>query len=539
MSEHDLENGTGGQNGLTRREMIRILGAGALATLLPGAALSADKSGARKGQAHPGAFETAKGPGIIFVVGDGMPAGVIRAMHEVRTGVFGHTGSALHTRMRDRQTSLGLMATASLSSIVTDSAPASVAWSTGVKTANRYLATLPDGRKLTTIFELAKPRGVATGVVTTTRVTHATPAAWLSHQSHRDNEDDIALEYLAFRPDVILGGGLNHFSPKKRKDGRDLLAEFAKAGYDTATDRSGLLGLESAAKPLIGLFNGSHVAYNVDRVNDPALSAAQPTLPEMTAEALRRLSRNPGGFLLQVEAGRIDHASHSNDAWGAIMDALELDDTLAVIDEFLKVNPKTLVVVTSDHGNSGWGVNGTGPDYNDATAALRSLRAGKASFEVLIKRMKGKGAKDIQALVEQATGFAITQAEAELVHRAMQPGYQSFPGDFVYQPDATLGQLLAHSAYPDKKGAPSVRRGNVGFTSCNHTAEDQLLLAYGHRAGELGLNRLVDNTALFGAMCRFFGIRHQNPAMTLAEARPHLLAAARTERESDPWLHIA
>lgn len=542
MSEHDLENGNGGQAGLTRREMIRILGAGALATLLPGAALSADKSGAskgaQKGAAHPGAFETAKGPGIIFVVGDGMPAGVVRAMHEVRTGVFGHASSALHTRMRDRKTSLGLMATASLSSIVTDSAPASVAWSTGVKTANRYLAALPDGRPLTTIFELVRPRGVATGVVTTTRVTHATPAAWMSHQSHRDSEDDIALEYLALRPDVILGGGLNHFSPKKRKDGRDLLAEFARAGYETTTDRSGLLGLQSSPKPLLGLFNGSHVAYNVDRVNDPALAAAQPTLPEMAAEALRRLAKNPGGFLLQVEAGRIDHASHSNDAWGAIMDALELDDTLAVIDEFLKVNPKTLVIVTSDHGNSGWGVNGTGPDYNDATAALRSLRAGKASFAVLIKRMKGKDAKDIQMLVEQATGFPISQAEAELVLRAMQPGFQSFPGDYVYQPDATLGQLLAHSAYPGK-GAPSVRRGNVGFTSCNHTAEDQVLLAYGHKSGELGLNRLVDNTALFGAMCQFFGIRHQNPAMTLAEARPHLLAAARSGRDSDPLLHIA
>lgn len=524
-------------NALTRREMIRILGAGALAALLPGAALSADRPGPGKGRATPGGFETAKGPGVIFVVGDGMPAGVVRAMHEVRTGVFGHSGSALYTRMQDPKTSLGLMATASLTSIVTDSAPASVAWSTGVKTANRYLAALPDGRKLATIFELAKPRGVATGVVTTTRVTHATPAAWMSHQSHRDNEDDIALEYLAFRPDVILGGGLNNFSPKKRKDGRDLMAEFARAGYDTATDRSGLLGLESSAKPLIGLFTGSHVSYYVDRVNDPALSAAQPTLPEMTAEALRRLSKNPGGFLLQVEAGRIDHASHSNDAWGAIMDTVELDDTLAVIDEFLKVNPKTLVILTSDHGNSGWGVNGTGRDYNDATAALRSLRAGKASFEVLIKRMKDKNPGDIQLLVEQATGFAIGKDEAELVHRAMQPGYQSFPGDFVYQPDATLGQLLAHSAYPKKGAPPSVRRGNVGFTSCNHTAEDQLLLAYGHKSGELGLNRLVDNTALYGAMCRFFGIRHQNPSMTLAEARPHLLA--QSGQESDPRLHIA
>jgi len=526
------EQTTNQHEGLTRREMIRILGAGALAALLP-SALPEQALGAKKASGS-GAFDTAKGPGVIFVVGDGMPSGVVRAMHEVRTGVFGHKDSAMYARLRDPKSSVGLMATASLSSIVTDSAPASVAWSTGSKTANRYLAVLPDGRKLTTIFELVKPRGVATGLVTTTRVTHATPAAWVSHQPHRDSEDEIAAELLAFRPDVLLGGGSKYFSPAKRKDGRDLMAEFAQAGYDTATDRAGLLGSMNSAKPLAGLFNSSHISYYIDRLGDPALSS-QPSLPEMTTAALRRLSKNPGGFLLQVEAGRIDHASHSNDAWASIMDTIELDDTLAVIDAFLKVNPRTLVIVTSDHGNSGWGINGTGPSYNDATNALKNLRVSKASFEVLIKRMKGKNAGEIQALVSEATGFPISPDEAELVLRAMQPGYKGFTGDFIYQPDATLGQIVARSDYP-KNGDPTVRRGNVGFTSCNHTAEDQVLLAYGYKAKEMGLGRLVDNTELFRTMCAFFGIRHSNPTMTLAEAKPHLLAAA---QDSDARLHIA
>lgn len=528
MNEQDFEQ----PNGLTRREMIRILGAGALAALLP-PALPEQAFSATTPKAS-GGFESAKGPGVIFVVGDGMPSGVVRAMHEVRTRVFGHKDSAMYARLRDPNSSVGLMATASLSSIVTDSAPASVAWATGTKTANRYLAVLPDGRKLTTIFELAKPRGVATGLVTTTRVTHATPAAWVSHQANRNDEDAIATDLLAFRPDVLLGGGRRYFDPLKRKDGRDLMAEFAKAGYDVANDRSALLGLDSAPKPLVGLFNASHISYYVDRLNDASLSV-QPSLPEMTATALRKLAKNPGGFLLQVEAGRIDHASHSNDAWAAIMDTIELDDTLAVIDAFLKVNPRTLVIVTSDHGNSGWGVNGTGPSYNDATMALKNLRAGKASFEVLIKRMKGKSAAEIQSLVTEATGFPISPDEADLVLRAMQPDYQGFAGDYVYEPDATLGQLMARSVYP-KKGAPTLRRGNVGFTSCNHTAEDQVLLAYGYKAKEMGLGRLVDNTELFKTMCAFFGIRHANPTMTLTEATPHLLAQA---QDSDPRLHIA
>jgi len=514
-----------GNTGLNRRDMLRLLGAGAVAAMLPG--MLPEAHGAEKSAS--GQFERAAGPSVIFVVGDGMPTGVVRAMHEVRTGVFGLKDSNLYARLRDPKSSLGYMATASLSSIVTDSAPASAAWSTGVHTINHSLAALPDGRKLTTIFELLKPRGVATGLVTTTRVTHATPAAWVSHQADRDLEDVIADEMLAYKPDVLLGGGRKHFDPKKRKDGKDLLAGFAAAGFDVVNDRNALLAAPAQAKPLVGLFSGSHIPYYVDRLNDSNLSGV-PSLPEMTAAALRRLAKNPGGFLLQVEAGRIDHASHSNDAWSAIMDTIELDDTLGVIDAFLKVNPRTLVIVTSDHGNSGWGVNGTGPEYNDATKALRSYHAGKASFEATIKRMKDKSAGEIQNLMTEMSGFLISPADAELIVQSMQPDFRPFPGDFIYQPDATMGRILADSAYP-KHGAPTVRRGNVGFTSCNHTAEDQLLLVYGHKAKEQGVDRLVENTELFNVMCRAFGVHHVNPAMTLAEARPFLLAKA-TDPES-------
>jgi len=526
-----MDNGTG-DNGLNRREMLRLLGAGALAALLPGMPPEAHAGK----NAPAGQFERAKGPGVIFVVGDGMPAGVVRAMHEVRTRVFGRTDSNYYARLRDPKSSVGLMGTASLSSIVTDSAPASVAWSTGVHTVNRTLASLPDGRPLTTIFELVKPRGVGTGLVTTARVTHATPAAWVSHLRNRDDEDRIAEELLAFRPDVLLGGGRKHFDPKKRKDGLDLLAGLEGAGYDTVKDRAGLLAAPKSAKPLAGVFSSSHIPYCVDRLNDPALSGV-PSLPEMTAAALHRLAQHPNGFLLQVEAGRIDHANHANDAWSAIMETIELDETLGVIDQFLKTNPNTLVVVTPDHGTGGFGVNGTGPEYNDATSALRSYNVGKASFEATIKRMQGKGAAEIRELVAEMSGFPIGADDAALILAAMQPDFKPFPGDFIYQPDGTIGRILAHSQYPKGKGAPTVRRGNVGFSSCNHTGEDQVLLVYGHKAKELGLDRSVENIALFPTMCRVFGVHHANPTMTLAQARPFLLAEA-MDTES-LRLHIA
>ncbi|BCS53379.1 alkaline phosphatase [Geobacter sp. SVR] len=518
-------------SGISRRDLIKLIGAGALAALLPG----------RSQAALLPSFEPARGQGLIMVVGDGMPLGVTRAMHEIRTGVFGHRDSNLYARLRNPGSSVGLMGTASLSGIVTDSAPASAAWATGVKTTNRLLSVLPDGRPLTTIMELLRERGYGCGLVTTTRVTHATPAAWVSHQMHRDLEDAIALDLLAFRPDVLLGGGAVHFDAAKRSDKRDLFGEFSKAGFEVVRER-GALRTADDTRPLMGIFAPSHLAYAVDRHNDASLRERQPSLPEMTAAALARLSSNPQGFILQVEAGRIDHANHSNDAWGAITDTLELDDTLAVIELYLAANPKTLVIVTSDHGNSGWGINGTGVDYNDATAALHSYGSAKASFEVIIKKMKGRGATEIRELVQEYTGRAISPEEAALLVDAISADYAPYPGDFIYQPDATLGRILSHNA-PERrvKGVlqPAVRRGNVGFTSCNHTAEEQLVLAYGHRAREMKLEGLVDNTDLFQAMCRYFGISHRNPAMTPEQAAPFLRVSSREEWQRHAKLHIA
>ncbi|MBU4372845.1 MAG: alkaline phosphatase, partial [Euryarchaeota archaeon] len=350
------------KNGISRRDALKLAGVGALSLMLPSNVLGS----------NPPEFSPSKGRGLIFVVGDGMPLGDIRAMHEISTRVWGNSGTNIYSLMEDTRSSLGYMGTTSLSSIVTDSAAASVAWATGSKTANRMLSSLPDERPLKTIMELLKERGYACGLVTTTRVTHATPAAWVSHQINRDAEDDIALDYLKFKPDVLLGGGSRHFDPAKREDGLDLFDELAKE-YDIVKDKNSLLSQEiiSSKKPLLGTFSESHIDYYMDRLNNPALGSKQPTLAEMTRIAISKLSRNSKGFILQVEAGRIDHANHSNDAWAAIMDTFELDMTLGVINEYLKVNPNTLVIVTSDHGNAGWGINGTGPGYNDATEALK------------------------------------------------------------------------------------------------------------------------------------------------------------------------
>jgi alkaline phosphatase len=523
-------------SGVSRRELLKIMGAGAIYALLPGE---------RHGESSAG-FSPSGGEGVIFVVGDGMPLGVIKGMHQIRTRVYGEKGTNFYSKMKGTHSRVGYMSTESLSSIVTDSAPASVAWSTGTKTLNRVLASLPDGRPLKTIMELVKEQGYGCGLVTTTRMTHATPAAWISHQLQRDDEEAIAMDYLKFKPEVLLGGGSRFFEPSGRKDGSDLFKAFSEGGYDVVRERDKLLSSEtlSSSKPLLGAFSSSHMSYYLDRLNQPELGKKQPSLPEMTKIALQKLLQNPKGFLLQVEAGRIDHANHSNDAWAAILDAYELDQTLAVIEEYLKANPKTLVIITSDHGCGGWGINGTGPEYNDSTEALKKYQSIKASFEVIKTRLKREMTPaEIRDIFEHFTAFKITNEEASMIQAAMQPDYKPFHGDYLIQPDAVMGMILAHSLYDKRKGMiegqAMIRRGNVGFTSTNHTGEDQILFSYGHKADQLGLNRHVDNTYLFSALCKFFVIRYRNPTMTEEEARPFIKTASLDEWRRHMEMHIA
>jgi alkaline phosphatase len=524
-------------SGISRRDVLKMMGAGALFAMLPAYGLGGSAS----------EFSPSGGQGLIFVVGDGMPLGVIKGMHQIRTRLYGDKDTNFYAKMKDIHSALGYASTDSLSSVVTDSAPASVAWSTGSKTANKLLASLPDGRPLQTIMELLKEQGYACGLVTTTRVTHATPAAWVSHQRDRDKEADIALEYLKFKPDLILGGGNRHFDPSKRKDGQDVFKTFSEAGYDVVKEREGLLsaGLLSSEKPLLGVFSSSHLSYYVDRIHQPELARKEPALPEMTRVALQKLSRNPKGFILQVEAGRIDHANHNNDAWAAIQETYELDLTLAVLDEFLRVNPKTLVIIASDHGTSCFGINGTGPEYNDSTEALKKYQPIKASLEFIKRKMKKDASLvEIKDLFEQFTTYKISDEEAAMISQSMQPGFRLFHGDYVIQPEATMGKILAHSVYEKISeifwdGKALLRRGNVGFTSTHHTGEDQIVLSYGHRSKELGLGRYMDNTYLFHAMCKFFDIQYKNPTMTEEEAKPFIKTVSLKDWMKHMELHVA
>jgi alkaline phosphatase len=239
----------------------------------------------------------------------------------------------------------------------------------GNLTINNCLPT--NGKTVTTILEMAKAKGKSVGAVTTTELTHATPAATYAHICNRNAQFDIAAQLipggaggnlaLGSGVDVLMGGGRNQFkpydaatNPKGRADGRDLLAELV--GYTIATTRSEMNAAPNTGK-FIGLYSSKgQMEYELDRANSVGEGATQPSLAEMTSKAIDILSKNSSGYFLMVEGGRIDHALHGTNAKRVMEDTIAFDNAVkTALDKVKQNDPQlrhTLIVVTADHDHT-------------------------------------------------------------------------------------------------------------------------------------------------------------------------------------------
>ncbi len=321
---------------------------------------------------------------VVFFLGDGMGLNTMTAARIYKVGEDGDL-------TMDTLPETGFVRTYSNNAQVTDSAPSMAAYMTGVKMNNEVISMTPDtsaydasgkdylsgadstcptsgnGRAVPTLLEQMKGAGYGTGVVTTTRITHATPAATYAHICHRDGENNIAAQLVPNGPgyntalgdgvDVIFGGGRKHFQPTTvsggaRTDKRDLLAELKAAGYTYAANRADFDKIDPASvKKTVGLFTGSHMAYDLDRV-----PADEPSLADMTGKAIDLLAAKKKGFFLMVEGGRIDHALHETTARKALQDTAAFDDAIkSAIAKLNAIDPglkNTLIVVTADHDHT-------------------------------------------------------------------------------------------------------------------------------------------------------------------------------------------
>jgi alkaline phosphatase len=286
---------------------------------------------------------------IIFLIGDGMGVG------QLSTLVLGKPDAAMA-----RFPVGGFLATQSLTAFVTGSAAAGTAMSTGYRTGDPRIAMLPDGSSPQTLLEFARDHGKATGIVATSSVTHATPAAFVAHVPARKQEFDIAAQIALSGTDVIIGGGTKWFLPRTagggRDDGRNLLDEMREMGYETVTGKAEAQG---AAGKLIWLTAADGMARAPKR---------QPTSAVMVKKALDILDRAGQGFVLMIEGSQIDWAGHDNDFPWMKAEMLDFDEAIHASLEFAEKDGRTLVVVTSDHETGGMTVMGAKPDASDMYA---------------------------------------------------------------------------------------------------------------------------------------------------------------------------
>ena len=324
---------------------------------------------------------------LVIFIGDGMGVSTLTAAR-IRAGeLAGKDGESTTTAM-DRLDHTALVKTYTHDAQVSDSAATATAFLTGTKTRNGVIGYGPqvargecvDAAKQDSIVALAQEAGKATGIVTTTRITHATPAAAYAHSVDRNWEadaaiapdqqgrgcTDIALQLVegpvGTQLDVVMGGGRGAFYPNTtpdpeaadrmggRADGRDLVAEWQarNPGGTFAWNASQFSAYDPAGDgKLLALFERSHMQYELDRAQD---TGGEPALADMVEVAIRRLQRDEDGFVLLVEGGRIDHAHHGGNAARALRDAVAFDDAVARAVALVDLD-ETLVVTTADHSH--------------------------------------------------------------------------------------------------------------------------------------------------------------------------------------------
>jgi alkaline phosphatase len=273
---------------------------------------------------------------IILFIGDGMGvaqvyAGMTKSDHPFYLEKFPYSGFSK---------------TYSADSYITDSGAGGTAIACGIKTNNGMIGVRPDSSVARSIMEFAHDNGLSTGVVSTSAVTHATPASFVAHNAERDNYEDIANAFLSGKIDVFIGGGGNHF--RARKDGVDLTLKLKDQGFDVVYNLDDMK--KSKSKKLAGLIAEEHM---------PAVIAGRGgALSDMTAKAIETLSKNEKGFILMVEGSMIDWGGHEQNIEYVVSEMIDLDNAIGVALNYASGKRNTLIVVTADHETGGLTITG-------------------------------------------------------------------------------------------------------------------------------------------------------------------------------------
>lgn len=240
----------------------------------------------------------------------------------------------------------GFSKTCSADNYITDSGAGGTAIACGIKTNNGMIGVGPDSIAVKSIMEIGHQNGLATGVVSTSAITHATPASFVAHNSGRGNYEDIAKDFLNGSVDVFIGGGEEHF--RSRKDSADLTVKLKEQGFSVVYTLDDLKKTDS--KKIAGLLASVHMPK--------ASEGRAGSLEEMTNKAIETLSKNKNGFILMVEGSMIDWGAHEQNIDYVVSEMIDFDKAIGVAREYAVSNGNTLVVVTADHETGGLTLNG-------------------------------------------------------------------------------------------------------------------------------------------------------------------------------------
>lgn len=381
----------------------------------------------------------------ILFIGDGMGVAHITAARIYSGGCDGRLAM-------ESLPFTGFCRTHSSSDYVTDSAAAGTALASGVKTHNGVLGLSdltidPTGemRPLQKITDLLLAAGKSVGVITTTDITNATPAAFYANVVDRWEMAEIANQIDGSGLTLLMGGGRAMFHPSSWQDPenglsgqsideRDLQGELTTGGWTFVNSRQELAQVDPAQEglKLIATFQYSHMNYELDRPNDVL---GEPSLAEMTQFAIDVLSRDPDGYFLMVEGGLIDQASHTNDARHAIEEVLAMDQAIVVgLDA---IDSETLLVVTADHETGGLALNGYAPRRGMLGQTLLGNILDEAGLRGLISWASGPGGSSPEAVDESNPHFQhraayprsiATHSAVDVPLMAIGPGASVFSG---------------------------------------------------------------------------------------------------------------
>lgn len=463
---------------------------------------------------------------IILLIGDGMGPQQVSSLYYLAK--YGSEDPVsfenLSFQRLAEKGNMTISATDPINKIVVDSACSATQLALGEQTFPEFIGVDKKGNDGATILEKAKGKGLATGVVSDTRITHATPASFAAHASNRFLENEIAVSLLEVEADLMYSGGARNFIPSgktvelapsftsrsKRKDQRDLLQEAKEKGYALVHNKKQMI--ENRRSKVLGLFAEKNMPTSIwQNQNISNKQRTVPNLTEMTASALDLLSQNKNGFFLMVEGGQIDWAGHANDAGWLFHEMVNFNHTLNFLIDWVEKNPDTLLVVTADHETGGFGfsynlseipkpVDFSGTHFKDdkrqesfnyvSGHVIDKIYRQKRSIEEVAKEFNDlpetqKDSLTLQKLVEKTVDFKFDSAAAKRTLRKTKNKYQypwlkhTLEERLPFVPHTQAFYVSPLAALTGLISKELATQQNVAWATGTHTATPVYVFSYG------------------------------------------------------------